>query len=184
MINWDEIKNFKPIDFPENPDTYADSLIIYTLQAYRAGIRKLIFPSPVKGALARFSGSTDSQHYVGEPLKPIRKSTAVDIFVEGIPMENLFYLFSFPIIQGLGIYLHTNGPDGKPWIMFHIDTRKEGFHDKIPLIWIAEKVWSTISKKLIQVYRYPQTEPKYWDLLKNERLLFDKRYGKPGVKAA
>jgi len=178
MIDWAKVPNFKSEHFPESPDMFAEPDLIYALQAFRTKVRRSIFPSPVAGALARFAGGTETQHYVGDALKPIRKSTAVDIFVEGIPISNLFCLLSIPNIKGIGIYLHTTGPDGKPWIMFHIDIRST------PLVWICEKVWKPPEKKLVSIYRYPQTSPQHWNFLQNELMYYDKIHGKQAIKPA
>jgi len=178
MIDWTKVPNFKSEHFSESPDMFADPDLIYALQAFRTKVRRSIFPSPVAGALARFAGGTETQHYVGDALHPIRKSTAVDIFVEGIPIANLFCLLSIIEIKGVGIYLHTSGPDGKPWIMFHIDIRPD------PLVWICEKVWKPPEKKLVSIYRYPQTSPQHWNFLQNELMYYDKIHGKQAVKPA
>ena len=184
MINWKKAPNFKAKDFPEDPDLYSDPEILYALQSYRTKINNPIIPSPVPGALARFEGNTQSCHYVDTALNPIKKSSAVDIFVEGIPLNNLLVLMTTPEIRGIGVYLHTTGPDGKPWVMFHIDTRARGYTDKLPLVWVCEKAWKPVLQKRINVYRYPQTLPAYWTLLQNESMYLDKRFGKDRIEPA
>ena len=160
-VNWKEIKYFKAQHFSENPND-ADPLIFYNLDFCRKRMNQRIFPSPVKGALARFSGSTKSQHYAVN-----RQSTACDVFCEGIPIINFLSILHSKLFNGIGIYLDTKGIDGLPWIMFHLDIRKRA-KNKLPLIWIAEKL--NIKDKLVTKYRYPQSESKYWSLLRDTRL--------------
>lgn len=184
MINWSKIPNFKPEHFPENPDLYSDPKIMYALQSIRSKSRQLIFPSPAPGALARFDGNEATQHYVGNALNPTRKSTAIDFFMEGIPIQNLCTVMTITEIKGIGVYLDTFGPDGKLWVMFHIDVRENGFTDDLALLWICEKVWKPSDKKMINTYRYPQTTLEYWSLLQNDKMYSDKRHGKQGIKPA
>jgi len=165
-INWKDITRFAPSEFPEDPDKYAEPELIYRANFYRIKSNRIIKPSPVSGALARFDGG-DSEHVV----KDNKKSSALDIFQEGIPIENFTLLFSLRLFNGVGIYLDTAGPDGRPWIMFHIDLRHVGYDYGIPLIWIAVKRHGETK------YRYPQYESKYWKLLQDEKLYCYKKFG-------
>jgi hypothetical protein len=165
-INWAKIKHFSPSEFPEDPDKYAEPELIYTLDKIRRAQGKPIYPSPVKGALARFDGSERSQHYaVG------RKSTGVDIFPECVPIQFMLLLMKFENIKGIGIYRDTTGINGKPWVMFHIDIRERGFNDLEPLIWIAIKDMNYKTN-----YIYPQSNNYYWNLLSNK--IFTEYYDK------
>jgi hypothetical protein len=160
-VDFSKVLHFSPSEFPEDPVAHSLSSLIYTLDDIRKEWRQRIFPSPVKGALARFKGSGTSQHYaIG------RKSTAVDIFPEGIPIVFLLTLQRFPQIKGIGIYRDTFGPDGQYWTMFHIDVREKGFNDTAPLIWISLKDYSGMRK-----YYYPQKDTSKWALL-NYSLFF------------
>jgi len=81
-IDWGLIEFFIPIEFPEDPDEHAEPQLIMNLDEYRRQLGCRVHPSPVKGALARFDGSTTTQHYaVG------RRSTATDVFPEGSILE-------------------------------------------------------------------------------------------------
>lgn len=162
-IDWDKIKFFKKSEFSEDPDKYADPDLIHILDRFRFLLGERIFPSPVEGAFVRFNGSRKSQHYVGPKDNPVRKTTAIDIFPEGMPIEIYSYLLTFFDIKGLGIYLDTKGVDGLPWIMFHIDIREKGFK-AFPLIWFCKK------ENGINRYYYPQNDSKYWSFLQNEQL--------------
>jgi len=169
-INWSDITKFKKEDFSEDPDKYAEPELIYRLNYFRIKYGLPIYPSPVSGALARFDDGT-SQHSV----KKWRLSNAVDVFPEGYPIQVYNYALSLRLFNGIGIYLDTTGLDGFSWIMFHFDIRDTGYANGIPLIWIAEKIME--NGELITKYRYPQIEPKYWSLLKDDRLYKYKKFG-------
>ena len=161
-INWDLINYFSESEFPENP-IYAEPELIYQLDFVRNRLNQRMFPSPIKGGLARFSGSSTTQHYaIG------RKSTAIDVFCEGYPIINIISIIQIHVFNGIGIYLDTTGPDGLPWIMFHLDLRKTPFSVNQPLIWIATKTQGKNN------YFYPQYNPEYWKLLRHN-LLFEQR---------
>lgn len=170
QIDWLFTKNFSKNEFSEDPNKFADPVLIHSLQELRNELGSSIYPSPVKGALARNYGSKKSQHYVGDYLKPVRKSTAIDIFPEGRPIDCLVACLSNENINGIGVYLGTTGVDGLPWIMFHIDIRP--IDGKIPLIWIADKN---------NRYYYPQSDPSKWKLLQDERMIQLKRKEKKYV---
>lgn len=162
-INWNDIKNFSSTEFPEDPNKYANPELIYVLQDLRVLYNMKIYPSPVSGALARFTGSITSQHYVGSKTEPTRLSTGIDVFPEGVPFAFLCTVLKIPTILGIGIYIDTNGPDGKPWVMFHLDIRRKGFTKDIPLIWVAKKI--NEGNQVKTKYYYPQTTVSKWAYL-------------------
>jgi hypothetical protein len=92
----------------------------------------------------------------------VRKSTAIDVFPEGTPVLFYSHLLRHKQINGIGIYLDTNGVDGKPWVMFHFDIRPVGLPN-MPLVWIVKK----ISGK--QKYFYPHKDKSLWNLLNDEK---------------
>ncbi len=168
MINWKNIKRFSIAEFPEDPDKFAEPQLIYKLNTFALQLGKAIYPSPVKGALARLSGSKTSQHYAIN-----RKSTAVDIFCEGVPFFVLSELLVSKLFRGIGIYLDTDGVDGLPWVMFHVDLRpKKGS----PLIWIARKEYDAIKEKIVTKYYYPQNDSDHWKLLQNDHMYVDRHH--------
>ena len=173
-IDWAQILYFAPDEFPENPK-HAEPTLIYRLDHTRGYLDKAVYPSPVKGALARFTGSEHSQHYAVDRL-----STGVDVFCEGIPIQNFYTILGLKYFNGIGVYLDTNGVDGQPWIMFHLDIRPIGFKIDVPLLWIVIKIKDKITGKVKTKYKYPQLNPEYWSLLRDERLYMarTKSYGK------
>ena len=168
MIHWNAL-NFNKKEFSEDPDLYADESLIYSLDSFRNQTKKPIYPSPIKGALARFDGSETSQHFA---IK--RKSTAIDFFCEGFQMEVFLLLYKSALFTGIGMYLDTTGPDGKAWIMFHADIRKS--KQTVALFWIVKKEYDPIKDALINKYYYPQYKNEYWSLLKNEKLYTERQY--------
>ena len=180
MIKWETVYKLSANEFSEDPDKYAEPQLIHSLSILRRSTRKKMRPSPVKGALARFKESKTSQHYVGPKDNPIRKSTASDTFSEGVPVSTYSHILYSHLFMGIGIYLETNGPDGLPWIMFHVDIRPKGIDYKSPLIWIVEKVYNAKKDKEIDAYRYPQTDSKYWKLLNNKKFFLNKKFGVKG----
>jgi len=170
-IDWSKVEKLSPSEFSENP-RYAKPLLIYSLDEARLVMDQKMYPSKAKGALARFIGNTKTQHYAVDRL-----STACDVFCEGYPIFNFVTILSTTLFNGIGIYLDTNGNDGLPWVMFHLDIRKRGFDDDSPLIWIVEKVYDPEKDKKVNKYRYPQREPKYWKLLQDGRLYENKKRG-------
>lgn len=164
QVNWEMIDHFTPGEFSENP-IYAEPALIYAFDISRGSLKQKMRPSPVKGALARFMGNKDTEHYaVG------RRSTAGDVFCEGYPIINFVSLVSLRLFNGIGIYLDTIGPDGLPWVMFHLDIRKKGFDENNPLIWFCEKING------INVYTYPQYDLTQWRKLRYERLYETKQF--------
>ena len=169
-IYWNDISFFTPGEFTHDPSIYAKPQLIYTLDQFRLRLGEKIYPSPAEGAFVRFNGSENSQHYVGQEKSPIRKSTAIDIFPEGIPINVFLGLMNLFFVKGIGIYLDTTGIDGKPWIMFHMDIREKGFKS-YPLIWFCVKENGKNS------YYYPQNNSEYWSFLKDERMYIRKEFG-------
>lgn len=168
MINWDYVYKLAPHEFSEDPDKYAEPELMYSLGNLRKLLGTKMRPSPVPGALARLHGKETSQHYaIG------RKSTASDEFIEGIPFEIYSKILYSNLFTGIGIYLDTNGVDGMPWIMFHLDIRKRDY----PFIWIVKKMYNTKKQIIGDKYYYPEYDPKYWSLLNDKKFFQYKQFG-------
>lgn len=167
MINWDYVHNLSPGEFSEDPNEFADPALMYSLGNFRKLSGCRMFPSPVSGALARFYGSSKSQHYAVD-----RKSTASDMFIEGVPFDILSKLLHSNLFIGIGIYLDTKGPDGLPWVMFHLDIRPI----PTPVIWITTKVCNEAGI-FSDEYTYPKKDNTHWRLLNDERFFKNKLHG-------
>lgn len=162
-MNWNDVKYFHRWSFSEDGNK-ASPALIQALDKGRRVIGQRMWPSPVKGALARQGGSPTSQHYIGDG---IRKSTGSDIFAEGIPMENFLMLYHTGLFGGMGIYLDTTGPDGLPWVMLHLDIREIPDGGR-PLVWFRHKV----SGKAI--YAYPHRDPKALTCFRDGRMYINR----------
>lgn len=117
MIEWDEVDYFHHDEFSEDPDLYADPSLIYMLDDFRTLLNSAIYPSPAKGALARFDGNPDSRHYAVD-----RKSDAVDIFVDSDIRHAWLLSMTSGQWGGVGVYFDTYYRDRK-WPMLHLDLR-------------------------------------------------------------
>jgi len=159
-MTFSQLKHFKPCEFFGQADLVSPITLIRLDQA-RALLNQPIHISPAQGAIARFGGSKHSQHYVGpDPDKIERKSTAIDVFIEGIPYLNYTTLLHSKLFTAVGIYFDTAGVNGKPWVMLHLDNRERSVN--LPtLTWIATKTQGRM------VYDYPQADPNKWQLLNN-----------------
>lgn len=128
-------------DYPSFPEfakygiplELVDADFILFLQEIRNNSGVPIQPSPVRGGWARTDGSTTSRHYaVG------RLSDAGDLFPARGRFVELFHnILKYHRTGGVGIYADTNGPDGKPWPMLHLDMRSGR------VIWGRDKVYCT-----------------------------------------
>jgi hypothetical protein len=122
MINWDLVNYFKPEEFSENPDIYAEPDLIYALDKTRKKLKHKINPSPIPGALARFDdGSSTSRHYVD--LAKNKKSIAVDVFCDCNPTEMFITALDSRLWRGIGIYFDTFY-NNELHCMFHLDRRQ------------------------------------------------------------
>ena len=156
---WQSLKYISPNEFIDDI-TLANPQLFINLNQTRITLNKSIHPSPVEGSLARLYGRKTSAHYAVGKL-----STGVDVFIEGIPLRNFNTLIRQNLFTGIGIYLDTNGPDGKPWVMFHLDMRP------IPLIWFAEKN----IKKSGWVYTYESDRVDFWKKFRDLRMYINRR---------
>ena len=163
-MEWSFINYFKESEFHGDADNL-DVNVILGLDSLRSQLKERIHVSNVKGAVARYGGSQTSQHYVGvDSFSIVRKSTAVDVFIEGIPFLNAIGIIKAELFTGIGIYVNTTGMDGEPWLMFHLDQRKDRSVTD-PLVWIANKVYDSTKKKWVTKYHYPQRDASLWSLL-------------------
>ena len=164
-MDWGMIKHFSKDEFPCDTDLI-DPEYFNRLEMGRVALGECIHPSPVEGAFARFGGSTGSTHYVGEnPSCIVRLVTGGDVFCEGVPFVNFNTLLHAKVFSGIGIYLDTQGPDGLPCVMFHLDIRSNYTVEK-PLVWICIKKLDAETGEIYNSYLYPQNDNKHYLLLK------------------
>jgi len=113
------MKNFKPEEFSEDIK-HADPKLLINLDNLRDIIGAEVYPSPAKGALARFDfGSESSQHYAVDRL-----STAIDFFCNSDPFEAWVKIIKSNLFTRVGIYFDTYFNNRK-WVMFHVDLKDQ-----------------------------------------------------------
>jgi len=145
IINGVDMPNFSPGEFSEDPNKYAHPDLLKYAQLYRTILKAKIFPSKVKGALARTSGSITSMHFVSNGSL----SWAWDIFCNTHIFKAWTVALSCGLWSGVGVYFDTNGNNGEHWPMLHLDLRIK------PLVWYRDN----------GEYFYPSTsESFYYDL--------------------
>lgn len=95
--------------------------LVLAIQRFRDVSGIALIPSPVIAGWARNTGSANSQHWALGRL-----STAGDLFpARGKALSAWLNAIGMPEFGGVGIYNDTNGPDGRPWVMIHVDLRPE-----------------------------------------------------------
>jgi hypothetical protein len=131
-----ELKQSNYPNFPEFKKwgidlSNVDAALILALQSIRTTYGIPITPSPLQDAWSRTTGSKTSRHYaVG------RLSDAGDVFPEREKILDLWLqVQELDYIGGIGLYVDTKGPDGKPWPMMHIDLRPNR------LLWTSDVVY-------------------------------------------
>jgi len=152
-IDWNKIRYFDPTkdNFSEDPNE-ADPALIYAIDEFRHILGRSVYPSPVKGALARMTGSVNSRHYaVG------RKTDAIDVFPSGDIKLAWLVAVTSGLFGGVGLYPFTHFKD-KPWPMLHLDMRpfeRDGGKDNHTLLWLRDDSDS---------YWFPQRSERHRDV--------------------
>ena len=116
--DWDSIKWFTPNEFPKGSLENIEAKLIYFLDGYRDLLDEKVIPSPVAAGWYRFDGSMTSRHYAVRRL-----SDAGDVFPQCDIRKALVVAMGCPWWGGIGVYLDTTGPSGKPEPMLHLDLR-------------------------------------------------------------
>ncbi len=124
IINNHQVKNFTKDEFSESI-RYALPELIINLDLLRDIIGGAIYPSPVKGALARFDDSKTSQHYAVDRL-----STAIDVFIDKPHFECYTKILQSNLFLGVGFYPNWNYKEIRGG--WHLDLRDSS------LIWFRD----------------------------------------------
>jgi len=158
-IDWVGTKYFSKDEFRKEEVDYIDPRALNRYVRAREATRVPWYPSTVKGAVARFSGSPTSRHYAID-----RYSDALDFFI-AIDTDIewfLFNLFSTGIFGAIGVYFDTTGYEYSSDVMFHVDCRHNTMG--IPLVWYrieGEYTYvlnATAYKKFIETVRNSLTK--------------------------
>lgn len=119
-IRWHEVKNFSASEWPADTLDLLDARVVFVLDDLRNRLGKGIYPSPLKGAWVRESGSPTSRHYAVNRL-----SDAGDFFTDAHVLDAFLHAQAISDIGGVGVYLDTFYR-GVPQPMMHIDLRQHG----------------------------------------------------------
>lgn len=131
------IRNFNEDEFPEGELEYTSTKILTRMDTLRDLIGSPIYPSPVKGSLARIGEDENSQHYAKEDGSILSKAD------DWFPFENEKISFVFTaciscgLFGGIGVYFDTHGLRGSHDVMFHTDTRTVDKYE-FPTIWFRK----------------------------------------------
>lgn len=147
-IQWDQTW-FNPDEFPPDEAHYAQADLILELNRMRNVLGVPIYPSPVRGALARNEGATSRHYAVG------RLSDAIDFFVDAPPLHVFYTLLRKSKFGGIGVYFDTKYRS-RPHIMFHGDLRDEH------VLWLRHEL---PSGKTQYVTLKPGRPKTFWNVL-------------------
>lgn len=141
FVDWSDIENFSPGEFPAGVLEKIEPGFIYALEFFRVQLGCIVNPSPLVGGWIREGGSETSRHYVGNG----RKSDAGDVFCDCDPFHALIVAIRCGF-TGIGLYFDTKY-DGKPHWMLHLDKRPTSNGN--PVIWVRDKSgkYTTISPR-------------------------------------
>jgi len=119
--------------------------LLVTLQGIRDKTGIPITPSPVHDGWARTDGSKTSRHYaVG------RLSDAGDVFAaRGRGLDLWLRLIETSNIGAIGLYADTNGPDGSPWLMIHLDLRSA----RQKVLWVRDERYVYFHQDRVDFWR-------------------------------
>lgn len=118
LLDFNELEHFTPDEFPAGALDNIEAELVLGLEGYRDLLGHPVVPSPVAGGWFRWDGSTTSRHYaIG------RLSDAGDVFPQCDIRDAFLVAMGCPWWGGIGVYLDTTGPSGKPEPMLHLDLR-------------------------------------------------------------
>lgn len=117
-LDFDQVDHFSRGEFPGDVLEHVEADFILGLSEYRKRLGKQIAPSPVIAGWYRLKGRKGSRHYAVDRL-----SDAGDIFPQCDIRDALLVAMACDWWGGIGVYLDTTGPSGKPEPMMHLDGR-------------------------------------------------------------
>lgn len=142
------LKHFQRDEFPNGVLENIDNELVLGLDEYRQRLGHPLVPSPLAGAWYRKDGSKTSRHYaVG------RLSDAGDVFPQCDIRDALLVALHCDWWGGIGVYLDTNGPNGKPQPMLHLDLRPQ------------RQLWLRYQGQYIYPLRSANERRRFWVLL-------------------
>lgn len=117
-LDFNSVDHFSVDEWPGDALAHISAELVLALSEYRDQLGAPLIPSPLVDGWYRTDGSTTSRHYaVG------RLSDAGDLFPRCDVRKALMVAMGFDLFGGIGVYLDTTGPSGKPEPMLHLDLR-------------------------------------------------------------
>ncbi|MCV6590780.1 MAG: hypothetical protein OIF57_17415 [Marinobacterium sp.] len=147
-LNFECVDHFGAHEWPGDALAHVDSELVLALDAFRDRLGHGVVPSPVVGGWYRLDGSKTSRHYaVG------RLSDAGDVFPRCDIRKALMVAQGCDWFGGIGVYLDTTGPSGKPEPMLHLDLRP------------GRVVWLRYEGRYIYPLRSAEELSEFWQQL-------------------
>lgn len=123
-LDFEIVDHFEACEFPGDSLQFIEAELVLALSEYRERLGYPVVPSPVLAGWYRFGGSVISRHYVGPDSGEVeRLSDAGDVFPKVDIRKALLVALGCEWWGGVGVYLDTDGPSGKPEPMLHLDLR-------------------------------------------------------------
>lgn len=149
-MDWSGLDHFSKDEFPDGVLEHVEAELILSLDGYRDVLGCPVIPSPVVDGWFRKDGSESSRHYAFNRL-----SDAGDVFPQCDIRHALMVAMSCVWWGGIGVYLDTTGPSGKPEPMLHLDLRPS----------MPRTVWMRYEGKYIYPMNSPEAMAEFWQRL-------------------
>jgi len=148
LLNFNELEHFDADEFPDGVLDHIEAELVLNLEGFRDILKHPVIPSPLPGGWFRKDGSPTSRHYAFNRL-----SDGGDVFPQCDIRHAFMVAMGCRFWGGIGIYLDTTGPSGKPEPMLHLDCR-----DK-------RTVWMRNNGDYIYPMRSADERRQFWELL-------------------
>ncbi|WP_028302630.1 hypothetical protein [Oceanospirillum beijerinckii] len=150
QMDWKDINWFSPDEFPEGVLEHVEAELVLSLEGYRDLLGYPVIPSPLPGGWFRKDGSPTSRHYAFNRL-----SDGGGVFPQCDIRHAFLVAMSCVWWGGIGVYLDTTGPSGKPEPMLHLDLR----------INLPKTVWMRYEGRYIYPVRSTAERNEFWQRL-------------------
>lgn len=154
LLDFENVDHFGRSEFPADVLEYIESDLVLGLSDYRERLGHAVEPSAVVAGWYRAGGSEKSRHYIGQgKSSPVRLSDGGDVFPQCDIRDAFLVAMGCDWWGGIGVYFDTNGNDGKPQPMLHLDLRP------------GRVVWMRHEVRYIYPLRSESERKEFWKLL-------------------
>lgn len=147
-LDFSLVDYFSRGEFPSDVLKHVEADLVLGLSEYRKRLGKQVQPSSVVAGWYRQGGRKGSRHYAIERL-----SDAGDVFPQCDIRDALLVAMGCDWWGGIGVYLDTNGNDGTPQPMLHLDSREE------------RVIWMRYQGRYIYPLRSESEREEFWKRL-------------------